>query len=200
MNNLIYFLKKPSVKNFIYNYLPNKYDKKEILILSDIDDTLIPSTYKTNESIFKGMKELYNVLSTLPIFFITARTIDEKDSIIQIKKDFFLNRDIICCYGDKVDIKDIRKKYMHYAKVKFNQFEKITRCFPELEFIFFGDNLQGDGLAGYEMILHNRNTYCFIHKITNNPIIKMLKTDKLIYYSNVLDLIKKLHYLNFIKL
>ena len=177
---------------------PTKYYKttKQNIIFSDIDDTILVQEYTLlpQNIIFPGVKEVYNHLTDLPIIILTART-NITGTEMQLKKLFGLAQKFIIFYRDsKYQNLYPNTTNKELGLIKYSQFLSFMSYFPELNPIFFGDNTQGDELAGRLMLTHNHNMLVFIQNINKKGSNK----NKLNYFNTYIDVAKKLYSLKLI--
>jgi len=101
-----------------------------------------------------------------------------------------------------------QETYEEYGKLKFERFTQYFRIFPEYNFVFIGDNGQGDVFAGMSMLDYINNNgptqkcYVLIHKISEDGEIYKSSPEmhkNLFYFENYYEAAKKLHELSIIK-
>lgn len=56
---------------------------------------------------------------------------------------------------------------------KFSRFKEYIRIFPEYQYIFIGDNGQGDYITGKQIIKHSGDTRVYIHNIQVGDSLKL---------------------------
>jgi len=56
---------------------------------------------------------------------------------------------------------------------KFSRFKEYIRIFPEYQYIFLGDNGQGDYLTGKQIVKYANDTLVFIHNIQLGDSLKL---------------------------
>lgn len=99
-----------------------------------------------------------------------------------------------------------------YGKLKFERFTQYFRIFPDYNFVFIGDNGQGDVVAGRLMLDYvdeynirnqndKRNCYVLIHKISEDGKTYKKSSEShanLFYFENYYEAAKQLHELSII--
>jgi len=68
------------------------------------------------------------------------------------------------------DINSISDLFKLFGNTKFERFKQYTSIFPEYKILFFGDNGQGDVLAGKQMVEFNDRCNVFIHKVSEDGL------------------------------
>jgi hypothetical protein len=165
--------------------------KKQILICSDIDDTIIDRKYD-GYVFYTGVADVFKNLSDLPVFLLTARLPQYSISTQNRMKEGIYNEVILLPgqYSDRL-FNDPNRFNDRLANTKFNNFIRIKKLFPELILIFFGDNGQGDVIAANNMQRYDPSSIIFIHNVTNAKIDQSLTSIN--YFNNYLDVAKILH-------
>lgn len=195
---------------FQRTFTPKKIYKstKQNIIFSDIDDTILVNEFALlpRNIIFPGVKEVYNHLTDLPIIILTARS-SIKGTEMQLKKLFGNAQKFIIFYRDAKYLKAYPNPTdKQLGLIKYSQFLLFMSYFPELNPIFFGDNTQGDELAGELMLEHNHNMLVFIQNIKkkDKPMesifikARHLKATRFYYFNTYIDVAKKLYSLKLI--
>ena len=67
-----------------------------------------------------------------------------------------------------VSVDTINSAYKLFGNTKFERFKQYLTIFPEYKILFFGDNGQGDVLAGKQMVEYSDRCHVFIHKVSEN--------------------------------
>ena len=66
------------------------------------------------------------------------------------------------------DVTSIPDLFKLFGNTKFQRFKQYLSIFPEYKILFFGDNGQGDVLAGKQMVEFNDRCNVFIHKVSED--------------------------------
>lgn len=73
---------------------------------------------------------------------------------------------------DSISILDRTTNNKYIGNMKYNRFSEYSSLFPEYNYVFLGDNGQGDVITGKKMINKDNDTYVFIHNIQTNDGLK----------------------------
>jgi len=164
---------------------PYHREKRYYALLTDVDDTLLPSSdalnlggcdesWRKDGTLYPGLAELHRILrgknypnnepgSRGYSTCLTARPV----SFIHNLKTKFprLGRRLSILPGAIYDnmTRDDKIRYQNYANHKLRQFQKYMRIFTDEHFIFFGDNGQGDVVAAEHMLKYRAVAFCCIH-------------------------------------
>lgn len=100
------------------------------------------------------------------------------------------------------NIETISNLFKLFGNTKFERFKQYLSIFPEYKILFFGDNGQGDVLAGIQMTRFTDNCHVFIHKVSEDG--KKFKTveeesqniPRLNFFKNYYEAAQKLRELN----
>uniref|UniRef100_A0A6C0D696 Phosphatidate phosphatase APP1 catalytic domain-containing protein n=1 Tax=viral metagenome TaxID=1070528 RepID=A0A6C0D696_9ZZZZ len=204
-------------------------------ILTDIDDTLFPHPGNilmngiagkdrswTKKTPYPGIHSFYN------LFYETIPNNHAKYSTVLsatpgcLKFNRLNNATLHEILGEKygfiqgTDSKRVvltrnplsQETYEQYGKLKFERFTQYFRIFPEYNFVFIGDNGQGDVFAGMSMLDYiNKNSptqkcYVLIHKISEDGQTYKSSPEtheNLFYFENYYEAAQKLHELSIIE-
>ena len=94
-------------------------------------------------------------------------------------------------------VTDISSLFKLFGNTKFDRFKQYLSIFPEYKIIFFGDNGQGDVLAGTKMVEFNDRCHVFIHKVSEDGATfktvpeENLPNPRLIFFTNYYDVALK---------
>jgi hypothetical protein len=66
------------------------------------------------------------------------------------------------------DVNNISDLFKLFGNTKFERFKQYLSIYPEYKILFFGDNGQGDVLAGKQMVEFNDQCNVFIHKVSED--------------------------------
>lgn len=178
----------------------------EIKIITDIDDTIIETYFSNNYPNSKTIPGISKIIEIInknknPIVFLSARP---KLGGILIKKtnktlknkfsDNILGKNFIIIYGCFIYIiitfigliisiiynKNNSITIYSNKKIGYDKYKKATKyldLYPNTNFIFFGDNSQGDELVG-KLLLENYNDRIkavYIRNVKKNNILDILK-------------------------
>ena len=204
-------------------------------ILTDIDDTLFPhpgnivmngiagkDTSWTKKTPYPGIHSFYNLFyENIPNEYAKYSTVLSATPGC-LKFDRLNNHTLHEILGEKygfiqgTDSKRVvftrnpfsQKTYEEYGKLKFERFTQYFRIFPEYNFVFIGDNGQGDVFAGMSMLDYINNNgptqkcYVLIHKISEDGETYKSSPEtheNLFYFENYYQAAQKLHELSIIE-
>jgi len=107
-----------------------------------------------------------------------------------------------CGTSNTTDVDSISDLFKLFGNTKFERFKQYLNIFPEYKILFFGDNGQGDVLAGKQMVEYTKEytdrCHVFIHKVSENG--RTFKTvseesqqiDRLNFFTNYYEASKQL--------
>jgi len=212
--------------------VPFSEKKQYFAVLTDIDDTLMPAhdtfnfggcdeSWRKDGTLYPGLSELHRVLrgENAPYnqpgsrgysVCLTARPVS---LALNMRKKFArLGQKLSIMSGSFYDnvTRDVKSRYINYAKNKILKFKSYMRFFPNEMFVFFGDNGQGDILAAEQMLRYNVVAFCCIHMVEyysdegdvvtalaldapdSSVVLDAMKNGRLFFYWNVDHLVKEL--------
>jgi hypothetical protein len=103
------------------------------------------------------------------------------------------------------DVNDISSLFKLFGDTKFERFKQYLSIFPEYKILFFGDNGQGDVLAGTKMVAFNDRCHVFIHKVSEDGVNfktvpeESLNIPRLNFFKNYYDVALKFQELGIFK-
>lgn len=164
---------------------PFQREKRYYALLSDVDDTLLPSSdalnfggcdesWRKDGTLYPGLSELHRILrgNNYPNNqpgsrgYSTCLTARPVSLTYGLKEKFRrLGPRLGILPGAIYDnmTRDEKIRYKNYANHKLLQFQKYMRLFEDEHFIFFGDNGQGDVMTAEEMLKYKEVAFCCIH-------------------------------------
>ena len=154
-----------------------------VKVLSDIDDTFI-CNWKDERypkgTVYPGVRQLYMELGN-DVTFVTARPSDRPGFVEKATRDMLTKHGM----GDATVLTGCFTKLLTNASIaekKLTNFVEYAQLYPEVRFVFVGDNGQGDAMFGKRMLERapERMEAVLIHHIggtrLKHPGIKYFKT------------------------
>ena len=198
-------------------FLNNKIEQSSpyyTKLLVDIDNTTIenqsiaPITYQ-NRMIIPGLTSLlkyYSGNGKSTVNFLSARPkLIENQSILLINHK--LAKDIRFSFltgtfkpiikytvGKLLNKKDeIQQSYLKMAYEKFNNYLELKLLYPNCQFVFFGDDSQGDPYLADKITNHNEKSWAAIRIVSDNYLPNEIKlNNRIIFHKSYYELAYRL--------
>jgi hypothetical protein len=181
----------------LIDYFESQKHQKVLHILTDIDDTLFPSSMGGSDiswiqhQFYPGVLQFIYELSPNYITMLSARPKFLKNRTSKKFTNICVPNDVLSGTASHiltdglpnwVRIKnnkyDKLESYANFANRKIENFQKYRMLFPEYKFIFFGDIGQGD-LVVANQITRDPSVLCaIIHDISRYPHQQSLYTER----------------------
>jgi hypothetical protein len=144
--------------NSFYKKLPN--NSKYTTILSATPGCLKHSKLQDKKGLLHSILKVYG--------FIQGP--ESKIQVSSYSGDIITNCVSQYCGSQNTssDVNSIPELFKLFGNTKFERFKQYISIFPEYRILFFGDNGQGDVLAGKQMVEFNDRCNVFIHKVSED--------------------------------
>jgi hypothetical protein len=188
---------KPPLQNRLIAYFRTQAHQKVVHVITDVDDTLFPSSVGGSDiswedhKFYPGVLQLMYELSGSYVTFLSSRPSLLKNGTHQKFANMCIPNDVlggtvghILSEGVLNWFKVKRKKYDHlsgytkFATKKISNFKRYKLFFPEYSFIFFGDIGQGDVVAARSLIEDPSVATAVIHDISRHPDQESLSEER----------------------